>query len=176
MQLLLVFVACILIAGSDLIARRVPNALLVVVVVLQCVLLAAGLAQVRWVQAFTGLAAGLAGLLPFYLLRMMGAGDVKFAAVIGLMCGPWTLFLTWLLASVCAGIHAVVVLTINASPVLSVVNDNWEHSRVAQYLQVRRQGRRGIPYAAYLAVSVLFLQFARQAPLAALMPGVARFI
>jgi prepilin peptidase CpaA len=164
MQLMLLFVACILVAGWDLIARRVPNGLLIVIATLQCVLLVAGVAEVGWFQAFTGLVAGLVGLMPFYLSRMMGAGDVKFAAAIGLICGPWTLFVTWVLASVCAGIHAAVAMSINASPILSMVNDNWEHSRVAQYLHARRQGRRGIPYAAYLAGGLLYLRFLHPTP------------
>jgi len=164
MQLLLLFTACILVAGWDLVARRVPNNLLIVLAAMQCVLMVAGCAEASWLQAVAGLGAGLIGLLPFYLLRMMGAGDVKFAALMGLMCGPWTLFVTWVFASLCAGIHAAVVLSVRASPVLSVVHDNWEQSRVARFLQVQRQGRRGIPYAAYLASGLLYLHFVHPVP------------
>lgn len=36
-----------------------------------------------------GLGTGLALLLPFYLLRAMGAGDVKLMAMAGAFLGPW---------------------------------------------------------------------------------------
>jgi len=39
-------------------------------------------------SALAGLAIGLAALLPMYLLRAMGAGDVKLMAMVGAFLGP----------------------------------------------------------------------------------------
>ncbi|MDD5329653.1 MAG: A24 family peptidase [Sulfuricella sp.] len=41
------------------------------------------------VGALEGMGMGLALLLPFYLLRAMGAGDVKLMAMTGAFLGPW---------------------------------------------------------------------------------------
>jgi prepilin peptidase CpaA len=42
--------------------------------------------------ALGGLGVGLGALLPFYLLRSMGAGDVKLMAMAGAFLGPWDTF------------------------------------------------------------------------------------
>lgn len=64
--------------------------------------LVAGLALSTWSAsspghavafAFAGAAAGLAALLPLYLLRLLGAGDVKLMATVGAFLGfPGTLY------------------------------------------------------------------------------------
>ncbi len=41
-----------------------------------------------WADALLGMAAGLAVLLPMYLLRALGAGDVKLLAMVGAFLGP----------------------------------------------------------------------------------------
>lgn len=41
-----------------------------------------------FLSAIGGLAIGLAALLPMYLLRVMGAGDVKLMAMVGAFLGP----------------------------------------------------------------------------------------
>ena len=43
---------------------------------------------VGFLRAMEGLAIGLAALLPMYLLRVMGAGDVKLMAMVGGFLGP----------------------------------------------------------------------------------------
>jgi prepilin peptidase CpaA len=84
--LLLTFLAVA--ACTDLLKRRIPN-------VLTAPALATGLlvhtltgGQAGMLLALTGMVAGLAALLPFYLLRGMGAGDVKLMAVVGSFLGP----------------------------------------------------------------------------------------
>lgn len=41
-----------------------------------------------FVDAIYGMGLGLAIMLPFYLLRLMGAGDVKLVAMVGAFLGP----------------------------------------------------------------------------------------
>jgi Flp pilus assembly protein protease CpaA len=59
--------------------------------------------RLPWLPHVAGAALGLLALLPFYALRWMGAGDVKFFAVLGLMLGWQALLPVWLVASLAAG-------------------------------------------------------------------------
>jgi prepilin peptidase CpaA len=115
---LLVFGLLIVAAYTDYRARRIPNAICVV-------LLSAGL---LW-HAFTmdgaglfdpslagglgipasaiGALAAFAGLFPLYLLRVIGAGDVKLATAIGAWLG-WQAILPWaLLVMISGGVLAL---------------------------------------------------------------------
>jgi len=89
------------------------------------------------------LAGFLAGV-PFLLLwgrRLMGAGDVKAIAILGLLLGFPSLALVLLGASLLAGLHAVL------------------HMTVSKYKSLTSRSRQ-IPYAAYLgaaAISVAFM-------------------
>lgn len=159
MQLVIVFVACVLVAGWDWAARRVPNNLLIVLAVTQGLLLTIGRAQVDWTSAVVGLFLGLFALLPFYAARWMGAGDVKYGTLIGLMCGPKLLCLAWLIAGLLAGLHVLLGLSVIGNPVLMRAHERWRKAYVGQRLSVRREGRSGIPYAAYLSVGVVYWQF-----------------
>jgi len=156
------------VAIHDLYARRVSN---------RGLLLATGVALValawQWMMAgrgfpgthLLGFALGLLSLLPFYAIGWMGAGDVKYFAVIGLLLGATSLLSIWIIASLLAGAHAMCVIvarrivpalshgalsTDSSSPVsrrLQPVVAQWRHAR---------QGRVGIPYAAYLAFASLW--------------------
>ena len=73
----------------DLRSRRIPNRLVLAGVLLAAVmhaaLLATGqpaLAGDAWWSTPAGLLAGAAALLPLYLLRATGAGDVKLVAMV----------------------------------------------------------------------------------------------
>ncbi|WP_179284124.1 A24 family peptidase [Bordetella genomosp. 10] len=142
----LVFVAfnvCVVI--YDLRWRRVPNKLLLAAMALQLLALAAmrtglvagPLPGARgWGQALGGFCLGLLFVVP-WRLRLMGAGDVKYMAALGLFTGPWTLALAVLWAGVAGGLHAL-----------------------CQVFRMARQGpagrpRRGVPYAAYIALAAL---------------------
>jgi prepilin peptidase CpaA len=129
-------------AYSDVRVRRVPNNLLVI----------GAVAQVLWLIGFSlndasplvG-AQGMDDALPAFALglcfvvcwklRIMGAGDVKFLAVQGLMLGlkPWLLAL--LLGTVLCGLHAALQFLLRRYPI--------------------KQLHRGAPYAAYLALAAV---------------------
>ncbi|HTH77092.1 MAG TPA: prepilin peptidase [Trinickia sp.] len=82
--------ALVVIAMSyDLHARRIPNWLVVIALIaaLPIQIVANGLPNgpIWWV---TGALTGGLLLLPGYLLRMLGAGDVKLMAAVGALLGP----------------------------------------------------------------------------------------
>jgi prepilin peptidase CpaA len=61
-------------------------------------------------SATVGAVVGLALLLPFYLLRAMGAGDVKFMGALGALVGSGTVVLACAIALVAGGLLAVALL------------------------------------------------------------------
>ena len=86
------------IAVIDWRQRRVPNALLLLLLVPAIVLLllqGKGPLAVAWPASLLGLAVGFVVTLPGYVVGKLGAGDVKLAAVLGFVQGwpqvAWTL-------------------------------------------------------------------------------------
>ena len=83
MALALAFAACIF----DLRTRRIPNALTLGGAVGACVYALAFHGVRGLTMSLAGWAAGLAIFLPFFLLRGLGAGDVKLMACLGAWLG-----------------------------------------------------------------------------------------
>lgn len=164
---LLALLLSLRIAISDLYARRVPNAWLLAgacgaVLGLLGTQLAGHPAAVG--DHLLGAAAGLAALLPFYLIGWMGAGDVKYFAVLGLLLGLHALLPVWLGASALAGVHVLCVVGLpRLRAVLPLPLQHLQARAVQQWQQLpalvqmhhARQGRVGIPFAAYLAFATL---------------------
>jgi prepilin peptidase CpaA len=57
--------------------------------------------------ALGGMAIGLGALLPLYLLRVMGAGDVKLMAMVGVFLGPSATFAAAMATLLAGGVMAV---------------------------------------------------------------------
>ena len=98
---LLLAAACV----TDVRARRIPNGL-----VLALGLTGLGFSLVEspilpgLARAGAGMATGLAIWLPFWLLRKLGAGDVKLFAAAGAWLGPESAALAALVAAVLGGV------------------------------------------------------------------------
>ncbi|MEA3122010.1 MAG: prepilin peptidase CpaA, partial [Paraburkholderia sp.] len=107
------------VAISDCRSRRVPNALVLAGLAAGCgcSLLRASPFGVAPLQAMAGIAVGFSVLLPFFLLRVMGAADVKVFAVLGAWCGASALLGLWLAASVAAALDALALLIAARKPV-----------------------------------------------------------
>ncbi len=172
----------IAIVVMDLRIRKVRNWMVLLGLGMGAIALAAGIQpfQVPAWKALLGMLVAFAALLPFYALRWMGAGDVKFAAVIGLWLGLSPALLgIWLGGSLLAGVHGVLVLA-------------WRRAQAsasAQWLQARLPLRmvalvtppdtppvaadgqrvivRSIPYAGYMALAAIWLLFVDRSVLAA---------
>src|SRR5947209_11249935 len=78
-------------AYTDLRSRRIPNWLTLSAAVIGLGLNLALGGAAGGLTAVLGLGLGLAMLLPFYLLRAVGAGDVKLLAALGALLGPTAL-------------------------------------------------------------------------------------
>ncbi len=129
--------------GCDLWRRRVPNVWVAAGLCAQALWLLAALLVQGWAYppSWPGWAQAAAGVLfpaaflPLWRRRLMGAGDIKAMAVIGLALGLAPLALTLLFASLLAGLHSLAWRTVPA---------------------VRAAPRSAqIPYAAYLGAAAL---------------------
>lgn len=155
---------CVQVALSDLYARRVDNRVLLLALAAATAALVAGAAGTPTpMTALLGFVAGFA-LLPFHAMRWMGAGDVKFFATLGFVLGWQALLPVWLVASLLAGVHAMVVLgaprlwllaPLALRVPLEASQLRLARSRMHQRMREARAGRIGIPYAAYLAAGAL---------------------
>ena len=153
------------VALSDLVARRVSNKALITVIAAAVTGMTLGVSGTPTLaSALSGLCLGLLALLPFYAIGWMGAGDVKLFSVIGLLAGHGALMPVWLAASILAGIHAAVVIAWRRlQPVMPATHaglvamaassPTWKSWQTE--LKVARQGRQGIPYAAYMGLSLI---------------------
>lgn len=135
--------------------RRVPNWLVLVgaALAIGALVMNAQPFGVGWTEALLGSALGFGFLLLFYAAGLMGAGDVKFAGVLGLWVGWQPLLLIWTFASLLAAVHGGLWLILHRWP--------W-FPRLALLLSGRprsadstglHQRARPIPYAAYLALA-----------------------
>src|SRR5258707_9296688 len=110
---ILLFIAwAAVVAVSDCRRRRISNPVVVagLAAAFACAFLQCGPFGVSLTQAAIGALVGLAALLPFFALGVMGAADVKVFAVLGAWCGMHALPGLWMAASLAAGVHALWLL------------------------------------------------------------------
>jgi prepilin peptidase CpaA len=145
-----------MVAIWDCRTRRIPNALALVglIAALGCALAHVNPFGVVLSQAVEGFAWGLLALSPFFVLRVMGAADVKVFAVLGAWCGPSALLGLWVAASIAAGLHALVLLITARTPVAL-----WRGGQPTFAVGARR----ATPYAALLAGAATVFLFSHLA-------------
>lgn len=112
--------AMLMVVESDLRAHRIPNVTVLLLLLAGVALNAAGPANAREglfsqipgaigaSAALAGALVGLALFLPMYLLRAMGAGDVKLLAALGAFAGPVEIINLALMVLIAGGLLAVV--------------------------------------------------------------------
>jgi len=102
-------VLVVLSGAFDLRTRKIPNWLTASGIL-------AGLGLQCWTGGIHGLAVAMLGMglailvyLPLYLLRGMGAGDVKLMAAVGTVCGPSIWFHVFLATALLGGLVALIL-------------------------------------------------------------------
>lgn len=159
----------IAIAGMDLRLRKVRNWMVLLGLAIGLVALFRGAHpyQVTLLDGLLGMGVAFVALLPFYALGWMGAGDVKFAAVIGLWLGlSPALLAIWVGGSVLAGLHSLLVLAWSALQQRPL--GLWLQAQVGALAPaskplelnlnfVARNRTRSIPYAGYMAIAAIAL-------------------
>lgn len=107
---------------------------------------------ISWADALTGGTAAFIVFLALYASKLMGAGDVKFAAALGLWIGLKPIVIVWVGASLLAGLHALLFLGLQKWPI---------SERLLQAVSMQQAEKQGIaktkniPYAAYMAITAI---------------------
>lgn len=176
-MLLFIIIWLIAIAVMDLRIRKVRNWMVLLGLFMGLAAIAVGAQpfQVSLREGLIGMLVAFAALLPFYALRWMGAGDVKFAAVMGLWFGlSPNLLLIWLGGSLLAGVHGLVVLLWHRLQWSSSMG--WLQARLPLHVATAlaasgravrpssgepRQIQRSIPYAGYMALMAIWIFLGR---------------
>lgn len=123
--------AALLIAAtlSDLRSRRIPNTLVLVGVAVSMACHAFALtigsnplAGSTWWSPLAGLATGFAVMMPLYLLRATGAGDVKLMAMVGAFVGAPTAIAAALYTLAAGGVLSLVFMLGRGIAVETIAN------------------------------------------------------
>lgn len=101
----MLFIAC----WQDFHNYRINNKLILIGALLGVVLNTFLSAETGLIDSTAGLGLGLLLLLPLYLLRFMGAGDVKLLAMTGAFVGSHDIFWVFLYTLIAGGLLALVV-------------------------------------------------------------------
>ena len=111
MMLLIILAALLMISAmTDIKWKKIPNALTFPVMLIG--LFAHGFMSGAsgFLYSIEGLFLGLALLIVFYFMGMMGAGDVKLMGAVGSILGPAGVFKAFLFTAIVGGIYAMIVL------------------------------------------------------------------
>lgn len=141
---------------EDLLAHRIPNRLTGLLFALGLALQFAIGGWSGLTQACLGALVGLALLLPFYVLRAMGAGDVKLLAALGAAFGPYWALVAGVDTLIAGGIFAVAyVLLGSARAAMAPGKTPWRgrlHLASTRALVLRRER---FPYALAIAAGAI---------------------
>lgn len=154
--LLLVSIAAV----NDLATRRIPNRLLLIGLTCAFILrLLSPNPGTSLLVALSGMIAGLAIFLPFYLLRGMAAGDVKLMAVIGTFTGPEEALLIAVMTWCAGGVMALMLVLMRGRLRLVIGNLTGMLLKLipGKSLSVRepQQGAGSMPYGVAIAAGTL---------------------
>jgi len=134
---------------QDLSTHRIPN-------ILTFGALAAGLLFAAWTDGFEGIrnalvgaAIALACLMPLYLAKGMGAGDVKLMAAAGAFLGPFNAFLAAMLTLAAGAVLGFAILA------WRIVELRGASGALASGPTLADMRKERFPYAAAIAVGVI---------------------
>jgi len=156
---------CVLVVAvlHDLRERRIPNFLVVggIVIALLVSAIDKGLGGIG--SSLTGMLLGMALFLPFFALRLIGAGDVKLFGVVGGFVGVNALLMVWFYTLLAGGVLGVVsILLARSAPQffrnmkLLLISMTYRVQGVGMSLEeMATQTSVRIPYAVAIAAGVV---------------------
>lgn len=165
---------CVATIICDMWLRKVPNWLVLLGVFgqLGCLFFSLPLDPQfanSWSSAGLGAAFTFLFFLPLYVFRAMGAGDVKFFAVLGFWLGLGPTLIVCAIGTLLAGLHALWVVLVPQIGLYRMTHRCGELNnvlmqfrwgrRLSDYATAKRGGTEGVPYAAYLAIGAITYVF-----------------
>lgn len=143
---------------SDIRSRRIPNALVLTLAALGVLYSALVLSPAEGVpRSLLGLAIGFGLWIPFYALRMLGAGDVKLFAAASCWLAPSQVLGAALLSALAGGVLSVVGLALAHGIGLTtfrIAHGLRDPRLLATPLAVPK-GRKTLPYGLAMAIGLL---------------------
>ena len=151
--------ALIVASAWDVRSRRIPNWLVIVLAVLGVCYTAVVQSPASGLpRALLGLVLGFGLWIPFYAMRMLGAGDVKLFAAASCWLAPSQVVGAALAAALAGGILSVVGLVLAHGPglaTLRVAHAMRDPKILATPLAVP-PGRKTLPYGLAMTAGLLF--------------------
>jgi prepilin peptidase CpaA len=158
---------------SDFRTRRIPNWLNLSGLILGVGLNTLFLQAQGLKLAAAGLGLALLIYLPLYLIRAMGAGDVKFMVAVGALVGPENWLNVFLTTAILGGIASLCLIAARSRlqvtlSNMSTITNELMHGRLPFHkdpsLDVHDQRALGLPHGTLIAISVcIFLAFLHRA-------------
>jgi prepilin peptidase CpaA len=152
--LALLFAILAIAVYSDVRSHRISNtlSLLGLIAGLGLQYLGSGLQGVT--SGLLGVGVGLACFAPFYLLRAMGAGDVKLLAAVGAFLGPQGAFYAALFSLLAGGLGAIGYVLWRAlrASVSSFVHEGFAAAGASAVVAAQLARRDRLPFALPIAV------------------------
>ncbi len=163
-HLLLPLAIALWIAWGDLRTYRIPNYLTFGAALAGLLFQAAFYGWNGVGSAFLGLALGFFLLFPLYLMRSMGAGDVKALAALGAWLGPSLTLMLFIYMAIAGGLVALGVLLYKGLLWVKI-RQGWSY--LISWILVRPTGLspgpapkaevKGIPYGVAIALGMVVL-------------------
>ena len=156
----------LLVAGcvTDLRTRRIPNELVLAILISGWLfaLVSSSVAGRGLLQSLAGTAVGFGIWIAFYLLGVIGAGDVKFFAAAGAWLGPGGTWRAALIAAVAGGVLAVVVLLMERRlgtviRRIALAASSGSLASVPEQTVMPGSGHKPLPYGVALAIGALVM-------------------
>lgn len=151
-------------AVFDIRFRRIPNWLVLAGIV-------AGLVWNGFSSGWSGLGRGAEGLglgfilyFPFYMIRALGAGDVKLLAAVGAITGPGNCFWIFLATAILGGAIAVLIMFLHGRLNKTLFNVAWivrdllhfqAPYKSSEELDVTSSKGLRLPHAAMMAIGTV---------------------
>lgn len=106
------FVALVLVgAASDIVAYRIPNVVVLMILVLYPFFVLVSPREVEWLYSVGIFAAVVVVGMVLFKFKIFGAGDAKLLAAIMLWAGPHLALVAFLIGAVVSGAIALVMIT-----------------------------------------------------------------
>jgi prepilin peptidase CpaA len=142
---------------EDLLFHRISNRLTASLLCVGLIIRGVGGGWRGLEQSLLGVLVGLGCLLPFYIARAMGAGDVKLMAATGALLGPYDVWIAALCTLLIGAVLAVIYVAGGAVRAIACApaGSSWTTRITHAHLRVRELRRERMPYALAIALGSL---------------------